>query len=107
MTLADHLPILPVAIPALAAPFALLAMRRRRALAVGIAVLSCLVQLGLALLLMAQVSGGAIGARASSPRCWRSSIRWNRRWRRKTPPAAPAMPSWYPSRWDSKRTGYT
>jgi multicomponent K+:H+ antiporter subunit D len=64
VTLADHLPILPVAIPALAAPVALLAMRRRRGLAVGIAVLSCLVQFGLALLLMQQVSGGAILAYA-------------------------------------------
>lgn len=64
MSLLDHLPILPVAIPALAAPLALLAMRRRRALAVGIAVLSCLVQLGLALVLMARVSGGAILAYA-------------------------------------------
>ncbi|OYU72657.1 MAG: cation:proton antiporter, partial [Alphaproteobacteria bacterium PA3] len=36
MSLLDHLPILPVAIPALAAPLALLAMRRRRGLGVAI-----------------------------------------------------------------------
>ena len=60
MTLADHLPILPVAIPALAAPVALLAMRRRRALAVGIAFAASLVQLAVALVLMARVSGGTI-----------------------------------------------
>jgi multicomponent K+:H+ antiporter subunit D len=64
VTLADHLPILPVALPALAAPLALLAMRRRRALAVGIAVVSCLAQLGLALLLMERVNGGVILAYA-------------------------------------------
>lgn len=64
MTLADHLPILPVIVPALAAPVALLVMRRRRALAVGIAFVSCLIQLGLALLLMARVSGGEIFAYA-------------------------------------------
>ncbi|WP_086737183.1 monovalent cation/H+ antiporter subunit D [Erythrobacter colymbi] len=60
MTLADHLPILPVAIPALAAPVALLAMRRRRALAVGIAFAAILAQLAVALVLMARVSGGTI-----------------------------------------------
>lgn len=60
MTFADHLPILPVAIPALAAPAALLAMRRWRGLAAGIAVLSCLAQLAATLALMGQVSGGAI-----------------------------------------------
>lgn len=54
MTLADHLPILPVAIPALAAPLALLAMRRRRALALGIAFAACLAQLACALALMAR-----------------------------------------------------
>ena len=60
MSLADHLPILPVAIPALAAPFALLLMRRRRGLAVGIGFAACLAQLAVAVLLMAQVSGGTI-----------------------------------------------
>jgi multicomponent K+:H+ antiporter subunit D len=60
VTFADHLPILPVAIPALAAPFALLAMRRRRGLAVGITFAAILLQLVAALALMAQVSGGTI-----------------------------------------------
>ncbi|MCL9997751.1 MAG: monovalent cation/H+ antiporter subunit D [Erythrobacter sp.] len=64
MSLADHLPILPVAIPALAAPFALLVMRRRRALAVGIAFFACLAQLAVAMLLMERVSGGTILAYA-------------------------------------------
>jgi multicomponent K+:H+ antiporter subunit D len=58
VSLADHLPILPVAIPALAAPFALLVMRRRRALAVGIGFAACLAQLAVAVLLMERVSGG-------------------------------------------------
>ena len=60
MSFAEHLPILPVAIPALAAPLALLAMRRRRALGVGIAIVSCVSLLACALGLMAQVSGGTI-----------------------------------------------
>mgnify|MGYP002778222668 CR=1 FL=1 len=64
MTLADHLPILPVAIPALAAPFALLAMRRRRVLALGIALVSSLAQLACALALMARVADGTILAYA-------------------------------------------
>ncbi len=64
MTFADHLPILPVAIPALAAPLALLAMRRRRALAMGIAFAATLLQLATALALMARASGGAIFAYA-------------------------------------------
>ncbi len=64
MTLADHLPILPVVIPALAAPFALLAMRRQRALALGIALVSSLAQLACALALMARVSDGTILAYA-------------------------------------------
>lgn len=64
MSLADHLPILPVAIPALAAPFALLSMRRRRGLAVGIGFAACVVQLAVAVLLMEQVSGGTILAYA-------------------------------------------
>ena len=60
MTLADHLPILPIAIPALAAPCALLVMRRRRALAIAIAFASCLAMLGAALALMARAQSGAI-----------------------------------------------
>ena len=64
MTLADHLPILPIAIPALAAPVTLLLMRRQRALAVGIACASCLAMLVTALALMARVSDGTILAYA-------------------------------------------
>ena len=64
MSLAAHLPILPVAIPALAAPLALLAMRRRRALGVAIGFAACLAQLVCALLLMGEVSGGTILAYA-------------------------------------------
>ncbi|MBA3862888.1 MAG: monovalent cation/H+ antiporter subunit D [Erythrobacter sp.] len=60
MTLADHLPILPVAIPALAAPFALLVMRRRRALGINISLVSCLAILASAIALMTQVSDGTI-----------------------------------------------
>ncbi len=64
MSFLDHLPILPVAIPALAAPLALLAMRRRRGLGVAIGIAACLAQLAAALALMAQVSGGTIFAYA-------------------------------------------
>jgi len=64
VSLADHLPILPVAIPALAAPFALLVMRRRPGLAVGIGFAACLAQLAVAVLLMERVSGGTILAYA-------------------------------------------
>ncbi|WP_017664880.1 monovalent cation/H+ antiporter subunit D [Porphyrobacter sp. AAP82] len=64
MNLADHLPILPVAIPALAAPAALLVMRRRRELAVGIGFAATLAQLAVAALLMARASGGTILAYA-------------------------------------------
>jgi hypothetical protein len=60
VTLADHLPILPVAIPALAAPFALLVMRRRRALGINISLVSCLAMLASAIALMTQVSDGTI-----------------------------------------------
>jgi multicomponent K+:H+ antiporter subunit D len=64
MTLADHLPILPIAIPALAAPFALLVMRRRRGLGIGISLMSCLALLAIALMLMAGASDGTIRAYA-------------------------------------------
>jgi multicomponent K+:H+ antiporter subunit D len=64
VTLAEHLPILPIAIPALAAPCALLVMRRRRRLAIGIAFASCLAMLAAALALMARVSDGTIFAYA-------------------------------------------
>jgi multicomponent K+:H+ antiporter subunit D len=64
VTFADHVPILPVAIPALAAPVTLLMMRRRRGLAVGVAFVSCLMMLGTALALMARVADGTILAYA-------------------------------------------
>ncbi len=64
MTFADHLPILPVAIPAIAAPCALLMMRRRRGLATGIAFASCLAMLCVALALLARASDGTITAYA-------------------------------------------
>lgn len=64
MSLADHLPILPIALPALAAPCALLVMRRRRALGVGISLVSCLAMLAAALALLAQASDGTITAYA-------------------------------------------
>ena len=60
MSFAGHLPILPVAIPALAAPAALLMMRRHRALAVDIGFAACLAQLSVAIVLMTRVSGGEI-----------------------------------------------
>jgi len=64
VSFAQHLPVLPVAIPALAAPLALLAMRRRRGLGVAIGIAACLAQLAVALALMARVSGGMIFAYA-------------------------------------------
>ena len=60
MTFADHLPILPIAIPAIAAPFALLAMRRRRGLGVGISLVSCAALLAVGLALMARDGDGTI-----------------------------------------------
>ena len=60
MSIAAHLIIAPVAIPALAAPLALLVMRRRRRLGVGIALLSCALMLAAALLLLAQASDGSV-----------------------------------------------
>ncbi len=62
MTLADHLAILPIAIPALAAPFALLVMRRRRRLGIVISLASCLAMLASALALLVQANSGAITA---------------------------------------------
>ena len=64
MTLAAHLPVLPILIPALAAPLALLAMRRRRALGVAIALASCLALLACAIAIMAGSSDGTIAAYA-------------------------------------------
>jgi multicomponent K+:H+ antiporter subunit D len=62
VSLAAHLPILPILTPALAAPLALLVMRRRRALAVGIGFASVFAQLVCALALMAHAREGAITA---------------------------------------------
>ena len=64
MTFADHLAILPVIIPALAGPAALLVMRRRRGLGVAISLVSCLALLVTALTLMARVGDGTIFAYA-------------------------------------------
>ena len=64
MSLADHLPILPIAIPALAAPLALLFMRRRRTLAIGVSLVSCLAMLATALVLAIRTAGGTIFAYA-------------------------------------------
>jgi multicomponent K+:H+ antiporter subunit D len=60
VSLAGHLPILPVVIPALTAPLALLAMRRQPELGIAISLISCLALLGCALALMANVSDGTI-----------------------------------------------
>lgn len=62
--LAQHLPILPILIPALAAPVALLAMRRRRALAVGIGFASCLALLACALAILVGAGDGTIASYA-------------------------------------------
>lgn len=64
MSLADHLAILPVIIPALAGPAALLVMRRRRGLGIAISLVSCLAMLATALALMARVGDGTILAYA-------------------------------------------
>jgi multicomponent K+:H+ antiporter subunit D len=64
VTLADHLPILPIIIPALAAPAALLVMRRRRHLGIAIATVSGLAMLAAALALLARVSDGVVLAYA-------------------------------------------
>ncbi len=60
MSLSVHLPILPIVIPALAGPLALLVMRRRRWLGVGISAASGIAMLVAALALMADVADGAI-----------------------------------------------
>jgi multicomponent K+:H+ antiporter subunit D len=60
MTLAEHLPILPIVIPALAAPAALLVMRRSRALGIGISTAACLAMLGAAMALLVVSADGTI-----------------------------------------------
>ena len=59
MTLLDHLPILPVAIPALAAPLTLLLMRRYPHAAIALAFASCAALLACALGLLASAGAGA------------------------------------------------
>ncbi|WP_086618780.1 monovalent cation/H+ antiporter subunit D [Erythrobacter tepidarius] len=60
MNLFDHLPILPVAIPALAAPLTLLLLRRHPGTAIGIAFASCGAILACALALLRGAGDGAI-----------------------------------------------
>lgn len=60
MSLADHIAIAPVVVPALAAPFALLVMRRRRWLGVTISFTSCLLMLAAAVTLLIMASDGTI-----------------------------------------------
>ena len=64
MTFADHLPILPIAIPALAAPLTLLLMRRHPGWAVGVGFASCAAMLVCALTLLVQANGGVVRAYA-------------------------------------------
>jgi len=60
VNLAAHLIIAPVVIPALAAPIALLVMRRKRRLGVGISLASCALMLMTALVLLGVADDGAI-----------------------------------------------
>jgi multicomponent K+:H+ antiporter subunit D len=60
MMLADHLPILPVAIPAVAAPVTLLLLRRYPGWAVAVAFAACLAMLVCALVLLSQAGSGII-----------------------------------------------
>ncbi len=60
MSLASHLAIAPIAIPALAAPIAVLVMRRRRRLGVGISIASCAAMLVMALALLVTAADGTI-----------------------------------------------
>ncbi|WP_373490790.1 monovalent cation/H+ antiporter subunit D [Parasphingorhabdus sp.] len=60
MSLITHLAIAPVVIPALAAPLALLVMRRRRALGIGISLVSAAAMLLAALALLWAASDGTI-----------------------------------------------
>jgi multicomponent K+:H+ antiporter subunit D len=64
MTFADHLPILPIAIPALAAPLTLLLMRRRPGWAVGLGFASAFAMLICAVTLLVQAYSGVIQAYA-------------------------------------------
>jgi multicomponent K+:H+ antiporter subunit D len=64
MTLADHLPILPIAIPALAAPLTLLLMRRYPGWAIGVGFASAIAMLMGAVTLLVQAYSGVIQAYA-------------------------------------------
>ena len=64
MTFADHLPILPVAIPALAAPLTLLLMRRHPGWAVSVGFASAIAMLICAVTLFGQACSGVIRAYA-------------------------------------------
>ncbi len=60
MSLTAHLAIAPVVIPALAAPFALMVMRRKRQLGISISFLSCAAMLVVALVLLHASADGTI-----------------------------------------------
>ena len=62
MTLVDHLVIAPVVIPAISAPLALLAMRRRRRIGVGISLAGCAAMLVAALILFVTAQDDVIRA---------------------------------------------
>ena len=64
MSLAAHLAIAPVVIPALAAPLALLVMLRKRRLAIGISFASCALMLVVSLMLLASSAGGTVATYA-------------------------------------------
>lgn len=60
MSLSAHLAILPVAIPAIAAPIALLVMRRKHRLGLGISILSCVAMLIAAVILLLASADGVV-----------------------------------------------
>ncbi len=60
MSFADHLPIVPVIIPALAAPLTLLLMRRHAGWGIAVAFVSCLAMLGAALALLVTAGDGIV-----------------------------------------------
>ena len=62
MTALDHLVIAPIVIPAIVAPLALLAMRRRRRVGVALSLAGCVAMLGAALALFGVVQDDAIRA---------------------------------------------
>ena len=60
MSFADHLPIVPVIIPALAAPLTLLLMRRHAAWGIAVAFVSCFAMLAAALALLVTAGDGIV-----------------------------------------------